>query len=303
VESEDSHITKQGGYMSDKNMGDLAEKILFLVITARKFGNLRTSHVPLQTTAVETRFDTKKRLLNSPELKEIAKRDGEIKKEIVQYLLPYKVGVSILPCASSKTVRKILEDYKTIERPALVKAFIKAAPQQKVEAQADLKEQFDGEEYLAEEKLADEFAWDYDMWSLSMPEDLKDVAQEKIMEAATCIGDALATAAHTLVSKLADSLSTNSDGKPKKLYDAHFTKLQEFLAGFDIQNVTNLDDLKGEMDKLKYILSGMDVEKVRNNDGLRSELAGKLSDATASLTKMVEHKGRFFRDVPAKVEG
>ena len=83
--------------MSEKSMGDLAGKIVFLTITARKFGNLRTSHVGLQTTALETRFDTKKRLLDSPELKEIAKRDGEIKMQIKDFLLPYKVGVSILP--------------------------------------------------------------------------------------------------------------------------------------------------------------------------------------------------------------
>jgi hypothetical protein len=285
----------------EKNMGDLAEKILFLTITARKFGNLRTSHVGLQTTAVETRFHTGKRLLNSPELKEIAKRDGEIKAEIKGFLLPYKVGVAILPCASAKTVRDILENYKNVERPALVKAFIKIAPDQKIEAQVDLKEQFDEGEYLPAEQLADEFSWDYDMWSLNMPADLKDSAHSKIMEAASGIADALATAAHHAVKTLADSLSANSDGKPKKLYDAHFKKLQEFLAGFDIRNVTDVAELKAEMDNLKYIMSGMDVEKVRNNDGLRSELAGKLSEATASLTTMVEHKGRLFRDVPAKL--
>ena len=288
--------------MTEKSMGDLAEKILFLTITARKFGNLRTSHVALQTAAIETRFDTKKRLLDSPELKEIGKRDGEIKAQIKDFLLPYKVGVAILPCASAKAVREILEAYKTIERPALVKAFVKAAPEQKMAAANDLKEQFDATEYLANEELADEFSWDYDMWSLNMPADLKDAAHSKIMEAAAGIADALATGAHMLVTKLADSLSANSDGKPKKLYDAHFTKLQEFLSGFDIRNVTDSAELKLEMDKLKYIMSGMDVEKVRNNDGLRTELAGKLFEATASLTTMVEHKGRLFRDVKPDVK-
>src|ERR1039458_2020569 len=117
--------------MSEKSMGDLAGKIVFLTITARKFGNLRTSHVSLQTTAVERRFDTKKSLLEFPALKEIAKRDGEIKTQIKDFLLPYKVGVAILPRASAKTVREILDAYKKVERPALVTAFIKAAPDQK----------------------------------------------------------------------------------------------------------------------------------------------------------------------------
>jgi len=56
------------------------------------------------------------------------------------------------------------------------------------------------------------------------------------------------------------------------------------------------------MEKLKSLMAGVDPEKVRENDGLRSGIAAKMSEATASLTAMIQHRGRKFRDVEP-VEG
>lgn len=285
---------------NEKSMSNLAERILFLVINCTRLGNLRTSNVALNTTAIATRFATNKKLLVSPELKLIAKRDDEVKKSVQKFLLPYKVGVAILPNESAPAVRTILEAYKNVERPALVEALVAVYNEQVAQAKVDLKEEFDPANYLPVESVAAEFSFDFDMWSLNLPEDMKEQAHNKIMEAASGIADALALAAHECVSKLADSLSTNSDGKPKKIYDVHFQKLQEFLAGFDIRNVTNVKELKTEMDALKALMNGIDPEKVRENDGLRAELASKMTAATASLTAMVQHKGRKFRDVEAE---
>lgn len=278
------------------NLGNLAKRILFLTINCERFGNLRTSKVELNTTANRNRFKTNKQLLVSPELKAIAKRDGEVKKSVQIFLLPYKLGCSILPNDSAQHVRQILNDYKKIERPALVKAFVAAYNDLVSAAKVELKEEFNPANYLPVEQVAAEFDFDFEMFSLDLPDDMKEQAHEKIMEAASGIADALALAAHECVSKLADSLSTNSDGKQKKIYDVHFTKLQEFLAGFDIRNVTNASELKKEMDALKAIMNGIDPEKVRENDGLRADIATKMSEATAKLTAMVQHKGRKFRD-------
>jgi hypothetical protein len=282
----------------EKSMGgsDLAEKIRFLTVNCKRFGNLRTSKVALQTTANETWFHTNKVLLKSPELSAIAQRDAAIKKSILPYLLPYKVGCAILPSASGVTVREILEAYEKVERPALVKAFVDAYITRIEEAKVEQKEQFDSAQYKDISEVAGEFSFDYDLFSLSLPADLKDAAHAKIMAAADGIADALASAAYTLTSKLAESLSSNDDGTAKKIYDKQFVKLQEFLAGFDIRNVTGQADLKKEMDILKDLMEGVDPEKVRNNDGLRLQIAEKMAAATKALTVMVQPKGRLFRD-------
>ena len=286
----------------EKNLGTLAKRVLFLTISCSRFGNVRKSNVELKTTANHSRFATNKKLLVSPELKMIAKRDEEVKSSVERFLLPYKVGCSILPCASAPTVRQTLNDYKKTERPALVQAFVEAYAEQVKSAQVELKEEFVEGEYKPVGEIAKDFSFDFDMFSMDLSDEMKEQAHEKIMEAAAGIADALALAAHECVSKLAESLSANSDGKVKKIYDKQFVKLQEFLDGFNIRNVTDAKELKAEMDKLKALMAGVDPEKVRENDGLRTDLAAKMSEATASLTAMVQHTGRKFRDAEP-VEG
>jgi hypothetical protein len=283
---------------NEKSMGseNLVDKILFLSINCKRFGNVRTSKVELNTTANQSWFHTNKKLLKSPELSAIALRDAAIKKSILPYLLPYKVGVAILPAASGLAVREILEAYEKVERPALVKSVVDAYVTRIEEAKAEQKEEFQSEQYKDISEVAGEFSFDYDIWSLSLPADMKDAAHAKIMAAADGIADALAQAAYTLTSKLADSLSSNDDGTAKKIYDKQFVKLQEFLAGFDIRNVVNNAELKAEMDILKELVNGVDPEQVRNNDGLRVKLAEKMTAATKALTVMIQPAGRMFRD-------
>lgn len=283
--------------MSEINLSSLAKRVLFLTINCKRFGNVRKSNVKLNTNAKETMFQTNKKLITSPELKQIVNRDAEVKLSIIKFLLPYKVGVAILPSDSGKTVREILNAYKKIERPTLVKAFVNAYADAVKQAEFDLKEEFIASEYASVETVEAEFDFDFDMWSLDLSDDMKEQAHEKIMEAAAGIADALALGAHEIVSKLAESLSSNSDGTPKKIYSKQFEKLQEFLAGFDIRNVTDSKELKAEMDKLKALMNGVDPEKVRENDGLRLDIQKQMSEATASLTAMVQNKGRKFRDV------
>jgi hypothetical protein len=280
---------------TEKNLGDLASKILFLTVQCKRYGNVRTANVELNTNANQSLFKTNKKLLASPELNAIVKRDAEVKDTVGKFLLPFKMGVAVLPVASRNTVRDILAAYRDTERPELVKAFLDAYANRIVEAQVQLKDQFNPGQYLTKEQAANEFEFGFYIWSLTLPDDLKDEAHNTILQAADSIAEALTFAAHEAVSKLADSLSANSDGTAKKIYSTHFTKLQEFLAGFDLRNVTSNNELKAEMDKLKALMDGVDPEKVRENDGLRADIHKKLSDATATITVMVQPKGRKFR--------
>jgi hypothetical protein len=286
---------------TEKNLGNIADRILFLTINCTRLGNLRTSKVALNTNANEGMFHTAKKLLNSPELKAIALRDGEVKRSLLPYLLPYKLGCAIVPSASGTAVREILDAYEKVERPALVQALVLAYDTRVAEAQALLKDEFDASQYLTKEQVAAEYSFDYDLFSLVLPADLKDKAHASIMSAAQGINDALAEAAQTMVAKLAESLKPDADGKFGKVYDKQFTVLQEFLAGFDIRNVASHVDLKTQMDKLKALLAGVDPEKVRNNEGLRTSLAASMSEATLALTTMVQRKGRVFRDADPEV--
>lgn len=286
---------------TEKNLGSIADRILFLTINCTRLGNLRTSKVALNTNANEKMFHTAKKLLNSPELKAIAQRDGEIKRSLMPYLLPYKLGCAIVPSASGKAVQEILDAYEKVERPALVQALVLAYDTRVAEAKALLKDEFDASQYLTKEQVAAEYSFDYDLFSLTLPADLKDKAHASIMSAAQGVNDALASAAQTMVSKLADSLKPDADGKFGKVYDKQFVVLQEFLAGFDVRNVTSNQELKDQMDKLKALLAGVDPEKVRNNEGLRLNIAENMAKASESIVAMVQRKGRVFRDADPDV--
>jgi hypothetical protein len=287
--------------MNPTELGNIADRILFLTINCTRLGNLRTSKVALNTNANEGMFHTAKKLLNSPEMKAIALRDAEIKRSLLPYLLPYKLGCSIVPAASGKAVEEILDAYEKVERPALVKALVDVYDQRVIEAQALLKDEFVASQYLTKEQVAAEYSFDYDLFSLTLPADLKDKAQASIMSAAQSVNDALAAAAQTMVEKLAASLKPDADGKFGKIYDKQFTVLQEFIAGFDVKNVASHHALKAEMDKLKALMNGVDPEKVRNNEGLRASLASSMSEATVALTSLVQRKGRVFRDADPDV--
>jgi hypothetical protein len=287
--------------IDEKSLGNIADKILFLTINCTRLGNLRTAQVTLNTNASEGMFHTAKKLIDSPELKAIAKRDGEIKNSLAKYVLPYKLGAVIVPSASGPTVRQILQSYMKVERPALVQALVDVYDERVEAAKGLLKEQFDATQYLTKEQVAAEFTFDYMLVSLTLPDTLKDEAHETIMSAAASVNDALAAAAQTMVAKLADSLKPDADGKFGKVYDKQFVVLQEFLAGFDVRNVTSNQELKTQMDKLKALLAGVDPEKVRNNEGLRLSIAEDMAKATESLTTMVQRKGRVFRDTDPEV--
>jgi hypothetical protein len=293
------------------NLDSLIDKTVFLRLNFGRFGVTRKVDIGIQSEAVESRFTHQKKLLVSPELKAIAKADNEIKAQIDAICLPYDVGIRFAPIAAIEQIDNILSDYAKT-RPMLIEAFVQAYSDQVVEAEKELKEHFDFADYPGTQDIRKQFTFTYQFISFSVPGHLKSVApgvfaaekekaHEMLMEAAAGIGQALATTAHELVANLLDRLTPDADGKSKKLYAVHVTKLQEFLNTFDLRNVTDSKELQIEMDKLKAIMSGIDVEKIKNSETLRLGLQSQFKEVTQSIGALVEVKGRKFRDVPEAV--
>jgi len=287
-------------------LDSLIDKTVFLRLNFGRFGVTRQVAVEIKSEAVESRFSHQKKLLVSPELKAITKADAEVKAKIDSLCLPYDVGIRFAPIASVEQINQLLADYKAA-RQALIDSFISVYVQQTEDAKAELKEFFSAEDYPAIEEIKAQFTFSYQFISFSVPGHLKNVApsvfaaekekaHEMLMEAAQGISQALATTAHELVSNLADKLTTDSEGKRKKLHATAVIKLQEFLNGFDLRNVTDSAELKAEMDKLKEIMSGVDVEKIKHSDNLRVDLQVKFQEAVKNLEPLIQAKGRKFRD-------
>jgi hypothetical protein len=293
------------------NLDALVDKTVFLRLNFGRFGVTRKVDIGIQSEAVESRFTHQKKLLVSPELKAIAKADNEIKAQIDAICLPYDVGIRFAPIAAIEQIDSILSNYAKT-RPALVESFLAVYNDQIKDSKIELMEQFNGADYPSTENVGAQFTFTYQFISFSVPGHLKSVApgvfaaekekaHEMLMEAAAGIGQALATTAHELVANLLDRLTPDADGKSKKLYAVHVTKLQEFLNTFDLRNVTDSKELQTEMDKLKAIMSGIDVEKIKNFETLRLDLQSQFKNVTQSIGSLIEVKGRKFRDVPEAV--
>jgi hypothetical protein len=287
-------------------LDNLTDKTVFLKLNFGRFGVTRQVAVEIKSEAVESRFSHQKKLLVSPELKAITKADAEIRAKIDSLCLPYDVGIRFAPIASVEQINQILSEYK-IARKDLINAFMNAYETQVQEAQGELKEFFSDSDYPLAHEIEAQFTFSYQFISFSVPGHLQNVApsvfaaekekaHEMLMEAAAGISQALATTAHELVSNLADKLSSDEDGKKKKLHATAVTKLQEFLNGFDLRNVTDSVELKNEMDKLKEIMSGVDVDKIKHSDNLRIDLQAKFKEAAENIGNLVVATGRKFRD-------
>jgi hypothetical protein len=296
------------------NLESIANKTMYVSLSFGRFGNRRKAKVEIVTEANAKRFNHSKKLLESPELSAIAKADAGIKLIIDALCLPTRkeIGIRLAPKANIKKIVAIAKQYQQFDRPELVKAAVLAYPDQRSNAMVELKEHFNPLQFPSVEEFEKAFYFEYKLLNFGVPVDLQEIDPEvyeaevqkekqTFVESITEITKAFRFAASELVTKLAEGLKggETADGKPRKLYSAHFDMLTEFLSKADVMNVHGDTDLKGELDTLKLLMTGVDVEKVRHNDGLKADLAAKVGAIAESLSKMAEVKpGRFFRNTP-----
>lgn len=287
----------------------LVNKTIFFALHFERFGAVRKVNVEIKSDALVSRFKHQKKLLNSPELKEIVKADTNLKAEIDNLAAGIVDGIRILPSTNVETAYLRCKNYAEVTRPALIDAFLATLDSQIAAAKAELKEHFNFLDYPTHEEMKKEFKFAYHVLNFGTPDILKEIApsvyaeetakiQQQVVEMGTAIADGLAITAHTLVANLADQLSADAEGKVRKMNVKSVSKLQDFLNTFDLKNVTNHVQLQGEMNKLKALTEGIDPEQVKENDGQRLKLQSGFAEIAASLSTMVEVKGRKFRDVP-----
>lgn len=289
-----------------QNIEQLADKTVFLLIEFNRFGNSRKVEVEANTTAAQDRFRHNKRLLNSPELAEITKRDGALRVWLDKPNRCWKLGQS-MRCVPYDLVDEVFEKCNSYlnERPALVSVCGDVYLQQIAEAQKDLGPQFNAEDYPTLAEFLKEFDMTFKILTFSTPEKLKIVspkvyAIEKAKEAEQLklASAEIRTAQRVLLAEYVDKLLETlkpTEGKKKKLHKATVEKLQDFLATFNLRNVTDDAELKGQVDKLQLIMAGVDTDKIKNSDNLKADIVKSFSEASGFMNNLVEVKGRKIR--------
>jgi hypothetical protein len=290
------------------NKGNLAEKVMFLSLEFNRFGNSRQADVEVaNTTAQQGRFSHSKRLLDSPELKSIQKADNVLKLWIDSQPACWKYGktMRVVGHEAVVVVSEICKQYRKVNRPTLVQAFLDVYLQQVAEAQAALGDKFVAKEYPTLEQVKAEFSFDYKLLSFSTPESLKTLNPEIFAEEKEKLAESFTLAVEDwkqgrrvilqeMVAHLLDILKPE-EGKKKKLHATAVTKLQDFLTTFDLNSVPDDADLQADVLKLKQLMAGVDTDKIKESDNLKAALVEGFSAVNANMATLTVNAGRKFR--------
>lgn len=291
-----------------ETLTSLADKTMFLTLEFNRFGNLRQADVEVaNTTAQQSRFSHSKRLLDSPELKNIMKADTALKMWIDAQPACWRYGkaMRVVGYEAIETVFDACEKYQKVTRPTIVQAFLDVYLQQVAEAQAALGDTFVASEYPTLAQVKSEFSFDYKLLSFSTPEKLKTISpsmyakeKEKLTESFNLALEdwkqGRRAILQEMVAHLLDVLQPE-EGKKKKLHTTAVTKLQDFLTTFDLGSVPDDVDLQADVLKLKLLMTGVDAEKIKESDNLKAALVEGFSAVNQNMATLVVTSGRKFR--------
>ena len=291
-----------------QTVSNLADKTMFLTLEFNRFGNSRQADVEVaNTTADQTRFTHSKKLLNSPELKAIQKADNALRNYIDMQPTVWKYGKSmrVVGFEGVDHIDEVCENYQTITRPGLVTKFVDVYLERIAEAQKQLGDKFNAQDYPTLAQVKEEFAFTYQLVSFSTPEGLKAShpklyakEKEKATKMYSLAVEDWKNGRRAILQEMVNhllSILTPEEGKKKKLHATAVTKLQTFLDTFDLGSVPDDDGVKGDVAKLKMLMQGVDADKIKESDNLKAELVAGFTAANANLSTLVTSTGRKFR--------
>jgi len=241
-------------------------------------------------------------LLDSKELKDIKTLDGEIRQYLYRLALPslFRSGIYMVPIELVETVDGKLQEFKA-ERERLTGVLVEAYPRLKDEAEERLRSTFNEQDYPDAERLREQFSLSWRYISFDTPEKLRGInpaifarerekAEQAWEDATTEIRDLLRQSFAELVGHMAERLKPTDDGKRKVFKNTLVSNLSEFLATFDLRNVTDDAELKRLVDRAKQLLGNVNAQDLRDNEGLRDSMARSMTDIKGSLDTMLETK-------------
>lgn len=287
---------------------DITERAVSLAVRVRRFGNVRK----LSTEAVEVDADkamlgAHKKLVDSPELKAVAKLDSQILEFVYSRSLPslFKQGVYLVPIALVEELDARLEAFGT-QRTDLVDAFCRAYPRLIEEAAGRLRAVFASGDYPPVEVIRQSFSLSWQYVNLGVPGSLQGVsrelfrkeqlkAQEQWEETLTEVRTLLRVQMQELVGRIAERLTgTGPDGKPRIFRDSMVSNLTDFLGVFDARNLSDDQELRQVVDLARRLITGVEPDTLRQSQTFRQIIG-------SGFTTLKEQLDGMMVDRPARL--
>src|SRR5436853_2170077 len=234
---------------------DLARKTVCIKVRLSTMGNTRkVSTSQIEADADKDLLRVSKQLVDSAELKAIARFDGEIRQFLYNICLPFEIGIHLLPIAALETVEHRLRQFAE-DRRQLAHAFLSAYPSLCQDAAKRLRGLYNPADYPPQEDVAREFGFSWQYVSFGVPDQLKAISREvweqerekasqRMAEASAEIQIVLRESMAKLVQHIADRLKEGPDGKPLRFKETTVSNLVEFLTNFEFRNVTDDRELQ-----------------------------------------------------------
>lgn len=278
----------------------VAAKTICLVLKLGRFGNTKKgSMAPVEVEADKSLLRLSKQLLDSPELKLLAKHDSALTRDVrnLAFSSLFKGGVHLIPVALVPKIEEILT--AGIERrAALVDAAVAAYETRRNETAVRLGVQFNPNDYPSVERFRSLFYLEYSYVTFETPGRLKAISQalfqseaekarKRLESVATECEQTMRAGLLTLVEHLADRLTDAPDGKAKRLSHSTIGHLNDFLATFELKNVTDDSQLAEIVTKARAIMQGVDHKTLKSDELVRKAMVEQLTAVKTALDPLV----------------
>lgn len=241
-----------------------------------------------------------KRILHSPELKELATLDNVMRGWIKARCLPslFKGGVYVIPIKSVEAVDKEIEEF-ILARDVYVDRVCSTYEAHREEAKKQLGPLWNVRDYPPVNRVKAMFYIRKQWFRVSTPEDLKEIDEQiwkrakdeaeahwrEVLDAADGL---LMEQMKRLVDRMVERLTPDEDGKPKIFRDSLVGNLVEFLENLDPRNINDNAQLKSVAKQAASLLkNGLTADDLRDNDAARENVLTKFTQIGKTLDALV----------------
>lgn len=275
----------------------VSAKTICLVLKVGRFGNHRlASMADVSVDADKTLLRMTKTLLDSPELAAIQKHDNALSARVrgLAFKALFKGGVYLLPLTLVPTIEQILHEAYG-QRKVLVDRACDKYAQRTAETSARLGVTYDVDDYPSVDRFRAAFYLEHSYVTFDTPGKLKAISAElfeaekaKAAAKLEAVADecklAMRAGLLQLVQHLAERLTPDEEGKQKRLHQSTIQNFNEFLALFEMRDVTGDTDLANLVAQAREVMTGVDRDVLKTDELVRQ----KVQTTMAALVTQVE---------------
>ena len=286
---------------------DVFARTIPLLIERHSFGEHRKASMlpvtikdqtPEEEAATKSLLKLSKRLINSPELKQIRNCDGVWRDFLIANTARFRPGLYLTPVGNITIVEARARQWET-DRQALVEKAALAYPKQVQDMRGPLGPLFNERDYPTVDRFKAQFWVDWRFINFGVNEVLKEVradifrresekAQRAADEARAMIEQHRRGMLLKITQHLRSLLAPKASGKRANLQAGSFDRLAEYLKTVDTWQAVAADgDLVKVVTQLKVLAKGLDLEVLRTEEALRDKMAVEMGKVEEQLTALV----------------